>query len=149
MNDNYLLVLNKDYVSLQLNTRFGLCDQFKLLLLDSHFIPLHCRANGDIVTCRKPAMERLIRQTLQSRLNTCSPVSVSILLQFKTFDYTIPRRLDESPRIPPKIGGGWTRAHIPYLNVEPVIPLLPISDNKIGVTATACVCCLAVAVQQW
>jgi hypothetical protein len=50
-------------------------------------------------------MERLIRQTLQNRLDICSPTSVSILIQFKTPCFRIPRRLHESLCIPPKIGG--------------------------------------------
>jgi hypothetical protein len=66
MNNDYLLVL-QDYVALQMESTVGLCDRFKFRLLDSCFIPLHCRANGDIVSLRKPAMERLIRQTLQRR----------------------------------------------------------------------------------
>lgn len=103
MNDDYLLVL-QDYVALQLKATFGLCDRFKVHLLNSRFIPLHCRANGDIVSLRKPAMERLIRQTLQCRLDTCRPVSVSILIQFKTPGFKIPQRLHESPCIPPKVG---------------------------------------------
>jgi hypothetical protein len=137
MNDNYLLVL-KDYVALQLKSTFELCDQFKLLLLDSHFIALHCRANGDIVSCRKPAMERLIRQTLQSRLDTCNPVSVSILTRFKLPGFRFPPRLHESPRFPPKIDGigilsnfgdshaildkTLARAFIPDLNIELMAP---------------------------
>jgi hypothetical protein len=104
MNDNYLLVL-QDYIALQLEAAFGLCDRFKFCLLGSRFIPLHCRANGDIVSLRKPALERLIRQTLQSRLNNCKPASVPILIQFKTPGFRVPRRLHESLCIPPKIGG--------------------------------------------
>ncbi len=135
INDNYLLVL-QDYVALQLKATFGLCDRFKFRLLDSRFIPLHCRANGDIVSLRKPAMERLIRQILQSRLDARSPVSVSLLIQFKTPGFKIPRRSHESPRIPPKIGGitstsnfgksdsmldtEWACAFIPDLNIVPV-----------------------------
>ena len=79
MNDDYLLVI-QNYVSLQLKTTVGLCDRLKFSLLDSRFILLHRRANGDIASVRKPAMERLIRLTLQSRFETCSLVSVSILI---------------------------------------------------------------------
>ncbi|KAI2501343.1 hypothetical protein MHU86_13141 [Fragilaria crotonensis] len=104
MNDDYIVVLH-NYIALQLKTTVGLCDRSIIHLLGSRFIPLHCRANGDIVSLRKPAMERLIQQTLQSRLDTCSPVSVSILIQFKTPGFRIPRRLHESLCFPPKIGG--------------------------------------------
>jgi hypothetical protein len=104
MNDDYLLVL-QGYIALQLEATFGLCDRLKLRLLGSRFIPLHCRANGDIFSIRKPAMERLIRQTLQNRLDIGSPTSVSILIQFKTPGFRIPRRLHASLCIPPKIGG--------------------------------------------
>jgi hypothetical protein len=104
MNDDYLHVL-QDYIALQLKATFGLCNRFKFRLLGSRFIPLHCRANGDRASFRKPAMERLIRQTLQNRLDICSPTSVSILIQFKTPGLRIPRRLHESLCIPPKIGG--------------------------------------------
>ena len=102
INDDYLLVL-QDYVALQLNATFGLCDWLKLRLLGSRFIPLHCRENGDIVSLRKPAMERLIRQTLQSRLDVRSPVSVPILIQFKTPGLMLSRRLNEPSRILRKI----------------------------------------------
>ncbi|KAI2495076.1 hypothetical protein MHU86_19431 [Fragilaria crotonensis] len=104
INDDYLHVL-RDYVALQLQATFGVCDGFKFRLLGSRFITLHCRENGDIVSLRKPALERLIRQILQSRLDVPSPVSVSILIQFKTPGFRIPRRLHESPCIPPKICG--------------------------------------------
>ena len=104
INDDYLLVL-QDYVALQLRAALGLCDLFKFRLLGSRFIQLHCRENGDIVSLRKPALERLIQQTLQNRLDVASPVSVSILIQFKTPGFRIPQRLHEPSYIPPKIGG--------------------------------------------
>jgi hypothetical protein len=146
INDDYLLVL-QNYVALQLKATSGLCDRFKLHLLDSRFIPLFCRANGDIVSFRKPAMERLIRHTLQCRLDTCSPVSVSIFIQFKTPGLKIPRRLHKSPRIPPKIGGiastrNFGGSHsmldaeracatfISDLNVEPVTPHVAIAQHN-------------------
>ena len=146
INDDYLLVL-QNYVALQLKATFGLCDRFKLHLLDSRFIPLFCRANGDIVSFRKPAMERLIRHTLQCRLDTCSPVSISIFIQFKTPGLKIPRRLHESPRIPPKIGGiastrNFDGSHsmldaeracatfISDLNVELVTPHVAVAHNN-------------------
>jgi hypothetical protein len=100
--DNYLLVL-QDYVALQLKATFGLCDRFKFRLLGSRFIPLHCREDGDIVSLRKPALERLIRQTIQNRVDALRPVSVSILVQFKMSGFRIPRRLHDSARIPSKI----------------------------------------------
>jgi hypothetical protein len=143
ISDDYLLVL-QDYVSLQLKATFGLCDRSKLHLLDSRFIPLYCRENGDIVSFRKPAIERLIRKTLQNRLDTCSPVSVSILIRFKTPGFKVPQRLHESPRIPPKIGGiASTRnfgsslsmhdtdracaALISDVNIEPVAPHIAVT----------------------
>lgn len=104
MNDDYLVVL-QDYVALQVKTTVGLCDRSKISLLSSRFILLHCRTNGDVISLRKPAMERLIRQTLQSRLNNHNPACVSIMIQFKALGFRIPRRLHESPHIPPKICG--------------------------------------------
>jgi hypothetical protein len=145
MKDDYLLVL-QDYIALQLEDTVGLGDRFKFRLLDSCFIPLHCRANGDVVSLRKPAMERLIRQTLQSRLDTRSSISVSILIKFKTPGFRVPRRLNESLRIPPKIGdiastsifGGshsmldkeWVCEHISDLNVEPVTCHVDFTHNN-------------------
>ena len=104
MNDDYLLVL-QDYVALQLKATFGLCDLFKFRLLGSRFIQLHCRENGDIVSLRKPALERLIRQTLQSRPDVTSPVSVSILIQFKVPGFCVPRRIYDVSLLTPKIIG--------------------------------------------
>ncbi|KAI2511707.1 hypothetical protein MHU86_2773 [Fragilaria crotonensis] len=92
-------------------------------------------------------MERLIRQTLQSRHDTRRPVSVSILIQFKTPGFRIPRRLHESPHIPSKIGGIASTSNvgcinhptlnakgscalIPDLNVEPVAPHASCVNNK-------------------
>ncbi|KAI2490530.1 hypothetical protein MHU86_24040 [Fragilaria crotonensis] len=82
MNDDYLHVL-QDYVALQLKATFGLNDGFKFRLLGSRFIPLHCRENGDVVSLRKPALERLIRQILQSRLDVQSSLCFNPH-QFKT-----------------------------------------------------------------
>jgi hypothetical protein len=41
VNDDYLLVL-QDHVALQLKATFGLCERFKLHLLDSRIILLQC-----------------------------------------------------------------------------------------------------------
>lgn len=100
LNDDYLLVL-KDYVTQQLEDTHGLDFRSRCGLLDARFCTLHRRGNGDLLSLRKPATERLIRQTIQGRMDVNHPVSVSILIQFKAPLLSISRRL--STHNPPKI----------------------------------------------
>jgi hypothetical protein len=66
--------------------------------LDARFCTLHYRDNGDLLSLRKPATERLIRQTIQGRLDSLNPVSIPIFIQFKAPGFQIPRCLHESTR---------------------------------------------------
>jgi hypothetical protein len=59
INDDYLLVF-KDYITLQLENTCCLEDQSRLCLMNARFCSVHCRANGDLLSLRKPAMERLV-----------------------------------------------------------------------------------------
>jgi hypothetical protein len=103
LNDDYLLVL-QDYITQQLENTHGLGKLSRSRLLDARICTKHCRDNGVLVSLRKPATERLIQQTIRGRLDVIHPVSVSILIQFKTPGFRIPRRVHESTCIvPPKI----------------------------------------------
>jgi hypothetical protein len=103
LNDDYLLVL-QDYITQQLESTPGLDNWSRSRLLDAHFCTLHRRDNGDLlVSLRKPATERLIRQTIQGRLDALCPVSVSLFIQFKTPGFRIPQRLHKPIHIPLKI----------------------------------------------
>ena len=104
VNDDYLLIF-QEYVTLQLENTYGLGNRSKSRMLDARLCTLHRRANGNLFSLRKPAMERLIRQTIQNRVDALRPVSVSILIQFKMPGFRIPRRLHDSARIPSKISG--------------------------------------------
>ena len=109
LNDDYLLIF-KDYITLQLENTYGLGDQSRSRLLDARLCTLHCRANGDILSLRKLGLERLIRQSLQNRLDDCSPVTVSILIRFKVPGFYVSPRINESLLISKKICGsaiGW------------------------------------------
>lgn len=83
LNDDYLHVFQR-LISLQLENTVGLGDWSRSHLLDARFCTLHCRAKGNLISLRKPSMERLIRQTIHNRLEALHPISVSILIQFKT-----------------------------------------------------------------
>jgi hypothetical protein len=103
LNDDYLLVL-QDYITQQLESTPGLDNRTRSRLLDAPFCTLHRRDDGDLlVSLRQPATERLIRQTIQSRLDTLCPVSVSLFIQFKTPGFRIHQRLRKPIHIPLKI----------------------------------------------
>ena len=102
LNDDYLSVI-QDFVTQQLENTHGLDLRSRSRLLDAPFCTLHRRGNGDLLSLRKPATERLIRQTIQGRMDVFIPVSVSILIQFKTPGFRFFRRLHESTRLSPKI----------------------------------------------
>jgi hypothetical protein len=102
---NDFLVVFQAYIALQLEKTNGLSDQSRSRLLNTRFICMHRRANGEFLSLRKPALERLIRQTIQGQLDAFSPVSVSIRIQFKTPGWCIPKHVHNSPQNPPKIVG--------------------------------------------
>ena len=104
IKDDYLLVF-QDSIKLPLESTYGLGDRSRLHLLNARFITLHRKANGDLLSLRKPAMGRLIQQTIQQRVDTGNSVSVSILIKFHSPGFFIPQRSHDSPRIPPKIRG--------------------------------------------
>jgi hypothetical protein len=104
INDDYDVVF-KDYITLQLENTCGLEDQSRLCLLNARFCTFHCRANGDLISLRKPAMERLIRQSIQNRLDNLSPITVSILIRFKVPGFCVPRRIYDVSLLTPKIIG--------------------------------------------
>ena len=97
--DDHLLVF-KDYITFQLEKTYGLDDNSRLRLLDARFCIFHCRANGDLLSLRKPALERLFRQSIKNRLDNLSPIAVSILIRFKVPDFCVSRRICDSLLIP-------------------------------------------------
>lgn len=102
MNNDYLLIFQA-YIDLQLENTHELSNQSRSRLLVSRFIPLHCRENGDLLSLRKPALERLIQQTIRSRVDAFNPISVSIRIQFKTPGWCIPKHAHGSPQSHPNI----------------------------------------------
>lgn len=99
LNDDYLLVF-QSFIALQLESTHGLSELSRSRLLDARFCTLQMRANGDLISLRKPATERLIQQTLLNRLDISCPVSVFILIKFKTPGFCIPGHLHKSTLIP-------------------------------------------------
>jgi hypothetical protein len=81
LKDDYLDTL-RTYVTQQLEDTTWLEDQSVSPLFDAGFATFHRRANGDILSLRKPTLLRLVRQTLRGHPTALEPVSIPILIRF-------------------------------------------------------------------
>ncbi|KAI2501346.1 retrotransposon [Fragilaria crotonensis] len=104
LKDDYLDTL-RAYITQQLEDTTWLEDQSVSPLFDAGFATFHRRANGDILSLRKPALLRLIRQTLRSRPNALEPVSIPILIRFMVPESGLPNRENRSTTVPSMVGG--------------------------------------------
>ncbi|KAI2495399.1 hypothetical protein MHU86_19113 [Fragilaria crotonensis] len=104
LKDDYLDTLRK-YITQQLEDTTWLEDQSVSPLFDAGFATFHRRANGDILSLRKPALLRVIRQTLRGRPNALEPVSIPILIRFMVPESGLPNREHRSTTVPSMVGG--------------------------------------------
>jgi hypothetical protein len=104
LKDNYLETL-RTYILQQLEDTPWLEDQSVSPLFDAGFATYHRRANGDILSLRKPALLRLIHQTLRSRPNVLEPISVSILIRFMMSESGLPTRTLQTNTVPSMVFG--------------------------------------------
>ena len=104
LKDDYLDTLRK-YITQQLEDTAWLEDQSVSPLFDAGFATFHRRANGDILSLRKPALQRLVRQTLRGRPSALEPISVPILIRFMVPESGLPTRENRSTTVPSMVGG--------------------------------------------
>ena len=104
LKDDYLVTL-RNYVTQQLEDTTWLEDQSVSPLFDAGFATYHRRPNGDILSLRKPALSRLINQTLRNRVDANEPISVTILIRFMIPESELPTRDNRTPTVPSMIGG--------------------------------------------
>lgn len=104
LKDDYLDTL-RAYITQQLEDTTWLEDQSVSPLFDAGFATFHRRANGDTLSLRKPALLRLIRQTLRGRPNALEPVSIPILIRFMVPESGLPNRENRSTTVPSMVGG--------------------------------------------
>ena len=104
LKDDYLDTL-RTYVTQQLEDTTWLEDQSVSPLFDAGFATFHRRANGDILSLRKPALLRLVRQTLRGRPTAFEPVSIPILIRFMMPESELPTRENRSATVPSVVGG--------------------------------------------
>jgi hypothetical protein len=104
LKNDYLDTL-RAYITQQLEDTAWLEDQSVSPLFDAGFTTFHRRANGDILSLRKPALLRLVRQTLRSRSGASQPVSIPILIRFMIPESGLPTRENRSTTVPSMIGG--------------------------------------------
>ena len=104
LKDDYLDTL-RTYITQQLEDTTWLEDQSVSPLFDAGFATFHRRANGDILSLRKPALLRLVRQTLRNRSNASEPVSIPILIRFMIPESGLPTRENRSTTVPSIVGG--------------------------------------------
>jgi hypothetical protein len=104
LKDDYLDTL-RTYVMQQLEDTTWLEDQSVSPLFDAGFATFHRRANGDILSLCKPALLRLVRQTLRGRPTALEPVSIPILIRFMMPESELPTRENRSATVPSVVGG--------------------------------------------
>ena len=102
--DSYLSVL-KTYIVQQLEDTIWLDDQSTTPLFDAGFAIFYQKADGAVQSLRKPALQRLIDQTIRNRPNVSDPVRVEILIRFQIPISKLPRQSRSPPTIPSVVGG--------------------------------------------
>jgi hypothetical protein len=109
LNIDYLVTL-REYITQQLEDTSWLDDQSMTPLFDAGFATFFRKPNGDIVSMRKPALQRLIAQTLRDRTDNLSPISIPIFIRFLIPDNTRPTRVivGVGTTVPSVIGGTGT-----------------------------------------
>ena len=102
--DEYLSVL-KRYVVQQIEDTIWLDDQSTTPLFDAGFAIFHRKADGAVQSLRRPALQRLIDQTIRNRPNVTDLVRVEILIRFQIPISKLPRQSRSPPTIPSVVGG--------------------------------------------
>jgi hypothetical protein len=62
------------------------------------------KPNGDLISLRKPALQRLIKQTIQYRNGIVNPIAVPVYIKFMVPDSGLPRK-PQSTTVPSIIEG--------------------------------------------
>ncbi len=109
INDDYLATLRR-YIEQQLEDTLWLDDRSTGPLFDAGFSTFTRKANGGIVSLRKPALQRLIEQTLRNRETDRNPVSIPIFIRFMVLDGSLPIRSNMAATIPSVLVGGTITA---------------------------------------
>ncbi len=107
INDDYLATLRR-YIEQQLEDTSWLDDRSTGPLFDARFSTFTRKANGGIVSLRKPALQRLIEQTLLNRETDRNPVSIPIFIRFMVLDGSLPIRSNMAATVPSVVGGTIT-----------------------------------------
>ena len=102
--DDYLTVL-KTYIVQQIEDTIWLDDQSTTPLFDAGFATFYRKADGAVQSLRKPALQRLIDQTIRNRPNASDPVRVEILIRFQIPISKLPRQSHSPPTVPSVVGG--------------------------------------------
>jgi hypothetical protein len=98
--DNYLEVV-QDYVTQLLEDTTWLDTQSRSCLLRARFCMYHRRNEGELLTLRQPALQRLIAQMLRCRngIQSCHSIEVPLFIRFKRPAITFPRNTRAAPRV--------------------------------------------------
>jgi len=125
LKDDYLATL-RNYVTQQLEDTTWLEDQSVSPLFDAGFATYHRKPTGSILSLRKPALSRLIDQTLRGRIEANTPISISILIRFLIPESELPTRNNRTPTVPSMVGG-------PADGVSGAGSLVDLSDTRSAV----------------
>jgi hypothetical protein len=89
--EDYLEVLH-DHITQLLEDTTWLEEQSRLSLLCARFAVYHQRTYGELVSLRKPALQRLITQTLRNNSGVHDPIEVPVFIRFFMMpDNALPR----------------------------------------------------------
>lgn len=102
--DDYISVL-KTYIVQQLEDTIWLDDQSTTPLFDAGFATFHRKTDGTVQSLRKPALQRLIDQSIRDRPNIANPIGVKLLIRFQIPISKLPRQSHSPPTVPSVIGG--------------------------------------------
>ncbi len=102
--NDYISVL-KTYIVQQLEDTIWLDDQSTTPLFDAGFATFHRKTDGTVQSLRKPALQRLIDQSIRDRPNIANPIGVKLLIRFQIPISKLPRQSHSPPTVPSVIGG--------------------------------------------
>jgi Reverse transcriptase (RNA-dependent DNA polymerase) len=108
LKDNYMDTF-REYLTQQLEDTSWLDDQSTSPFFAAGFSTFLRKENGDVVSLRKPALERYIVKSIRDRVENVSPLAIPVFIRFMTLDSQLPTRAGvaaSAASVPPFIGGG-------------------------------------------
>ena len=91
LKDDYMATL-REYLIQQLEDTSWLNDESTSPFFAAGFSTFLRKENGDVMSLRKPALERYIVQCIRDRVDNVSPLAIPVFIRFMMLDSQLPTR---------------------------------------------------------